>query len=360
MGLGDSMYIVKQLLTVVTFFALSAGFTGSAFASGGADSAHIVYAKQDRDKEKSNKTGELSEAAIAPRQVRLDMGKTLEIIEEQHRMDEIRRILSEDKRSRAVDQYMEKSVPLRPNEIRRLRYLAKEAQKATQRPIGKAPKPIIRTQDLDINDPNPTVVFVSSGYATSLVYFDQSGAPWPVESVVIGDETSFASSIIGEMQNIITINPLRAFGQGNMLVNLRELPVPLVVTLSGSDEQVHARLNLRIPRSGPNAKIETIVENNMSSAPDELLDILDGKAPPLAVRHELKGIDGDVWEVDGDIYVRTDGMLISPAWKRSVSSATGLRVYKLGMVSELLFSINGKTVKASVGEATQHYLHTNK
>lgn len=294
----------------------------------------------------------LYDQRLAQEQAQLDQRREQirRMIEEDRKLDELRAMLRHNAQDRAVDERIENAVPMSAEDIIRLRLQVLETQKATQRPLGPPPKSIINTVDLDIDNPSPLVVHVASGYASSLVFFDLTGAPWPVESVVVGDSTSFNAQVITEAKNIIAINVIRHFAQGNILVNLIDLPMPVVVSLRGDDHSLHARLNVRLPKFGPHASPSITAEQVVDNAPPELLDILSGHIPTGAIRRALQGIHGDAWELNGEIYIRTEAMLLSPAWKKSAQSPSGIRVYQVGGASRFLFSVNGQRHQATLGE----------
>lgn len=348
----------KKYLSLWMAGLLLFGVQGISYASDSPSSSeYIVYPGKSVDAQSASVTADTKDDERGLSVEEMEMKRILDLIERQRVINAGRKLIKEDMRENVVDEYMDQTVPLRPDEILELRRMARDAQRATQRPLGSPPKSVIKTMELDVNNPEPVPVFVSSGYVSSLVYFDQTGAPWPVESVVVGDKDSFKATIIGEENNIISLNVMRQFATGNMLVNLKSLPMPLTVSLTGDDKTVHARLNMMIPRFGPNAKTQITSESDIDNAPPDLLNILDGQAPGGAVRRRLEGISGDVWEFQGELYIRTSATLISPAWKNHAQSGTGIHAYKLSPVTELRFAKDGSVIRARIGEVFEYSIN---
>ncbi|MNM41274.1 hypothetical protein D3C81_520900 [compost metagenome] len=271
---------------------------------------------------------------------------------EQQELDSARKILSEDNRKSAYEETKRDRIPLSPDEILELRRMDNDAKRAENSPIrNSGVKLEIRTLDLDVDAPKPIILNVAPGYASSIVFYDQTGAPWPIDGDIIGDAESFGSKGISKQKHIAVFEITREFAQSNALINLEGLSVPIVVKLVGHDGVVDSRLSIRIPKMGPGAEIQPFVHDQLENASADMLNVLNGDKISGSKRFELVGVPGEVTYKDDTLFIRTRANLISPPWKRSVVSPTGYKVYELPPVTNLLFSVDGEMKNATIEKA---------
>jgi intracellular multiplication protein IcmK len=273
-----------------------------------------------------------------------------QLVEEERYAEELKLKLKREKRDRDIQNAYIDAVPLRPEEIKLLRSLTRDVQKASQTPLNGGPEQVIKTIDLDIDSPRPVDLKVAKGYVSSMVFFDSYGNPWPIDSIAIGDSGAFNAEVVSKDNNVLAMGVKRPFAQGNVLINLADLAVPLVASLVGDDYEIHSRLNIRIPKSGPNTEFEAYVEKEMEAIPSEMMGFLNGEIPSGAVQRKLIRANGEAWAYQGHYYIRTTNRLVSPAWINSVESPTGFIVYKLPMVSVLRIVEDGVIKNASIGD----------
>lgn len=266
---------------------------------------------------------------------------------EKQELDQLRSILSEQSRESSYDEILRTRAPFTPDEIREIRRLDLDTQRAENSPNHPV-KFDIRTIDIDVDAPEPIELNVANGYASSIVFYDQSGAPWPIEGDIIGDKTSFGSKIISKDGHIAVFEITRLFAESNALINLDGLSVPIVIKLIGNDRKVDSRLSVRLPKFGPNSQTQPFVHDEFENASHNMISLLNGDKLPSAKRFELIGAPGEVTYSDGMIYIRTRANLISPPWKSSVISPTGYKVYELPPVTNLLFSVDGEMKEATI------------
>lgn len=269
---------------------------------------------------------------------------------EEQELEALRQIMLDKSRERAFNQALsQKPTPLEILEARKSKL---EEYKAENAPIpGQNVSLEMRTIDLDVEQPHPIDLHVAPGYASSIVFYDQSGEPWPIDGDIIGDIKSFNSKLASKDKHVTVFEITRAFAESNALINLDGLSVPLVIRLVGNTSKVDSRLNIRVPKFGPNAKVEPFVHQETSRASDEILSVLNGDRIADGVRYDLIGVPGEVTYKNGDLYIRTKANLLSPPWKTSAISPTGYKVYQLPPVTDLLFSLNGEMKSATIEKA---------
>lgn len=271
---------------------------------------------------------------------------------EQQRLEELRSLLDSYERNQSYKEAVKERVPLTSEQIIELRRLLSQTEKAKVKPLNGGVKNNIRTIDIDVDAPKPITLNVSPGYASSIVFFDHSGSPWPIDGDIIGNKDAFESSQGSKESNHSAVFEIKQkFVESNALINLVGLSVPIVIKLNGNDEDVDARLSVRIPKFGPNAQMQTYASGELQSASAEALKVLDGDKLPNGKRYKLNGLDGEVTYANKTLYIRTRASLISPPWKDIVNSSTGYKVYVLPPVNNLWFSVDGEMVNATIEKA---------
>lgn len=287
--------------------------------------------------------------------INLKRDSLIKYLYEQERLKDVRNQMKADSRSEAIKESMSEQYPLSPEEIIQFRKMQKEINKAQNTPINNGVKTSIRTVDLDIGSAEAITLSVASGFASSMVFYDESGNPWPVQGEIIGNDLAFKSEIVGEQKHIAIFEILQDFAESNALINLQGLPIPLVIRLKGTDSTVDSRLSVRIPRIGPNTEVgEIYMPEGVDNAPDEILEMLNGGELLSGEEYELNGVSGTVYFSEGSLYIRSKAKLLSPPINPPLSmemqSPTGYNVYKIPPVTQLLFSQNGELKEAEVKE----------
>ena len=119
-------------------------------------------------------------------------------------------------------------------------------------------------------------------------------------------------------------------------------------TLLSGQSQIDYRMDLRIPRLGPNAATQTQMEPNTASS--QLLQVLVGIAP--AGSHQLRVTDGQVkaWLLGNTMYLRASCALISPSWSSSMQSGDGTHAYQLPKTAVILVMKHGQIQKINIGD----------
>lgn len=278
---------------------------------------------------------------------------------EQQELTESRALLRESQRAEKFELFKDQSIPLTVRELTELR----EAKRAEQIAMNTPLRPMnhnIRAIDINVDDPNPITVFVAPGLASSLVFFDSTGAPWPITGEVIGDSTAYTSQVITENRNIAVFNILRPFTSTNALLTLEGLSAPVVIRLVSNGQDNDDRLSVRVPRPGPLAEEALYFEQQFENQKAPLVDFLNKKSLEGGQTYQIDGVDADVSIRDGKMYIRTATQLVSPSWDSQLKSTTGLNVYEMAPTNRLLFSENGRLFEAEVKELDLFDIQYNK
>lgn len=291
---------------------------------------------------------------LSPEEINLINAKRAQVskhIIEQQQLESIEQVLSEQTRRRAAEDAIRENNPLLPAEIRRVRELKQDVDRATNEPVAGSVNMRIRTVEVDVNSTDPLELYVVRGYASSFVFFDRTGAPWPIEGNIVGNQEAFTSSVVTEAKNTAIFDIKRDFSESNALVSLVGLNTPIVIKLIGETRQNDSRVSIRIPKAGPAAKESVISTPGLENADPTMLSVLDNPATLATTKkYKLVGVAGEIVYINGSLYVRTNAQLISPAYKSQVTSVTGQHVYQIPPVSKLLFSDRGRLVSALIEE----------
>lgn len=267
---------------------------------------------------------------------------------EDQELESLRAMLTEQSRQDNFDRTVNEEYPLKSNEILKIRQLQNDVKRAKNAPL-KDLKLEISSQELDVDVNNPITLRVARGYNATLVFFDQSGAPWPVEGDVLHNKESFSSKVVSKTKHIVSFDIAEDFSESTAMITLEGHAVPIIIKLVGSDTIVDSRKSIRVLKYGPNAEIEPFSYTELENVSPEMLSILEGaNIPSSAKRYVLNGVSGEAYLYSGDLYVRTRAMLMSPPWKQSAVSNSGYRVYRMKPSSVLLFSNNGERIQATV------------
>ena len=245
-------------------------------------------------------------------------------------------------------------MPLSPDEIKDVRRIFNKTQQAGAFVQDVPAKPVSSTIMVDISPgASPPVVRLSSGFVSSLVFLDSTGAPWPIKAYDLGDPKSFniqwsqASGGEDAIDNTLMIQAITMYKVANLAVVLRGLNTPIMLTLVPGQEVVDYRVDIRAPGMGPKAKP---VYNMMPSTPNSMLiDFLNGVPPQNAKSLRVTGGEASAWKVDKTMFLRTDMTIVSPSWISTMTgSQGGVNAYELPLSPVVLALKNGKVHKLQI------------
>jgi intracellular multiplication protein IcmK len=251
-------------------------------------------------------------------------------------------------RDPAFENMLKKMYPMSPAQIAALRETHETTQRAMNAPAQPVPTPTVTTQVVNLSPGTvPPVLRLSTGYVSSVVFVDDTGAPWPVAAYSIGDPTGF--NIQWDQQsNLLLIQGQKPYATGNMAVTLQGMPTPVMLTIVTDQGVVDYRVDFRVQGRGPNARGAMIASSAPQNANATLMNLLEGVAPQESQLLTVTGGSAQAWLWNNQLYVRTPLTLLSPGWVATLSSADGTHVYQLPVTPMILASSRGEPVTLKV------------
>lgn len=241
--------------------------------------------------------------------------------------------------------------PLSPADIRYLHKLLDKTKRAQAEYPGIPPKPVSGSITLDLSPgATPPVIRLAPGNGATLNFIDITGAPWPVVKVKNFNTNDFNVDDPITDGNAITASSLSSYGFGNIVVFLKGNTTPVSLMLTNGQKEVDYRVDLRIPKRGPDAKARVVTGDTAPQYNPVLLTALDGVPPNGAKQLHIEGANATAWEVGGHIVLRGRMNVISPAEISSVSSGDGMHVFELPMSPVVLATMDGSVKRIVIGE----------
>jgi intracellular multiplication protein IcmK len=238
------------------------------------------------------------------------------------------------------------ALPLSPAQIRTLRLLFDANQRAAAEYPGTPPQPTSSSVIVNLAPgAAPPVIRLTSGFVTSMVFLDSTGAPWPIKAYDMGDPRAFNVNW-DKVGNTLLVQAITQYKVGNLAVILQGLNTPVMITLIPGQPAVDYRVDLRIPGLGPNAILTQLGLPGVGSP--YLLNVLDGIPPPGSKQLQVTGGAADIWLLNNKIYIRTRLTILSPGWISTLSSADGTHAYEMMPAPLILASYQGKVMKLSI------------
>ena len=195
----------------------------------------------------------------------------------------------------------------------------------------------------------PVKVFTTANIATSLVFHDSTGQPWPITSVTNGGPNYF-QVLRPDLPdgNLLNVMPTQGYGTSTIVVTLEKRDIPLVIRLESDSvrspqRKADALVLFQLAHHGPKASVP-IIENIKETADSAMLTFLD-RVPPVEaarVRMEPGQEKVNVWKYNGRHYIRTSHTLMWPAWTAVVNGAGNVKCYEAPVTARVMFSINGR------------------
>ena len=245
------------------------------------------------------------------------------------------------------------AMPFTVEQIEALGRLLRATQGAAS--LAADPPPEGRVRRVRIGSPGEGAVpaiAVRKGYVTAVSFTDATGAPWPIEEVLVdgrflpeavlpeaaGDEEE------GGASHLLYLAPSARSLHGNAVIKLRGLAEPLVTSLRGGGAAADFRVEVRLGIPGPNARPGTAVQVGLHAGDPVLLDLLGGVAPQGAERLMVEGggPGARAWRLGGDLLLATHADLLSPGPWAAERGAGGRWAYRLPDVPYALVSRDGR------------------
>ena len=245
------------------------------------------------------------------------------------------------------------AMPFTAEQIEALGRLLRETQGAAS--LAADPPPEGRIRRVRIGSPGEgaiPAIAVRKGYVTAVSFTDATGAPWPIEEVLLDDRfvpgTAQADDRAGgRSEHLFYLAPQTRALHGNAVVKLHGLPEPLVASLRGGGADADFRVEIRLGLPGPNAVPDSATGTGFHAGDAVLLDLLGGIAPGGAERLAVDGGSADdrAWRLGGDLLLVTLAHLLSPGPWAAERGAGGRRAYRLPDVPYALVSRGGREMR---------------
>ena len=205
----------------------------------------------------------------------------------------------------------------------------------------------------------PVKVFTTANIATSLVFHDSTGQPWPITSVTNGGPTFF-QVLRPELPdgNLINILPTQGYGTSTLVVTLEKQNIPLVIRLESDsvrspERKADALVLFQLAHRGPKASVP-IIQDIKETVDSNLLAFLDRVPPKGAVRIGIKPNQENltVWKFGEKHYIRSVHTLMWPAWSAVVNGAGSVKCYETAITGRIMLSNNGRIQTITLNDST--------
>lgn len=256
-----------------------------------------------------------------------------------------------DAREEGFKGAVESAFPMTPDMVRRFRQIHQDNERAVlEKPEPQQLERMDRLSLLPGSGPAP-LVNIAPGIASVIGFYDASGSPWPIRQYVIGDGGNYQLVQLGEYANAIAISPLARVGWTNLVIDLEGASWPVVLRVTIDQERADYRRYIQIMQDGPHAARETVAGNEETPGPGNgnLLAALSATGIPKDwIPVDVKGVSAVAWLAGDDLFVRSAHALLSPQWLSSLTGPGRLRSYRLAANAVLLFSVDGRIVRAEL------------
>ncbi|MDR2142732.1 MAG: DotH/IcmK family type IV secretion protein [Deltaproteobacteria bacterium] len=244
-------------------------------------------------------------------------------------------------------------MPLSPEEIKSARSIQDgRAQALIDAPPGSL---INRAMILRLTPGlRPPKVTLTPGLVTALVFTTSTGQPWPITSSVLGNGAVFSAEPLKETEHQIMVSPLAHRGHSNLLVGLKGLDLPLMISLEiFSGQKPHRQVDGVV-----NFQIKNASRPATKDPPDQITSGLNTAHYLLAGRNPTDGVfllsdpalpDSQIFQKNngGPIYLRTPLEAQWPAWSEKVTNPRG-SVYEISPVNEIIVKNAGQLFRVNL------------
>lgn len=234
--------------------------------------------------------------------------------------------------------------PLTADQIRTLRKRVDQAKRAANTSPSQPAKPVYSVQTVDLSPGAPPPIVRVSDLGSAVSFVDSAGQPWDI--VEVNNLAKDRFDVVHPVKGVptITITADGTYVEGDVAVFLKGLSFPVVLKMIAGQRETDYRLDVRIPRRGPNAVQPTRSEPSIGLPDDAMQSVLDGTqtahdATPVHIENPPAGMTA--WAAGDHILLRTNLFLNNPAYFGSVSGADGTHVYDIPRTPVVTVTENG-------------------
>lgn len=234
--------------------------------------------------------------------------------------------------------------PLSPAQIKALRKRIDDSRRAANASPTQPPKPVYSTQTVDLSPGAPPPIVRVSDLGSAVTFIDAAGNPWDI--VEVNNLAKGRFDVVHPVPTVptITITADGGYVEGDVAVFLKGLSFPVVLKMIAGQRETDYRMDVRIPRRGPNAIAPTRGTSEIGLPNDVMQSILDGtqtshEATPIKMENAPPGMTAFA---EGDhIMLRTNLFLTNPAFFGSIAGADGTHVYDIPRTPVVTVTENG-------------------
>lgn len=268
---------------------------------------------------------------------------------EESELQGLRDILDRGSKEEAWKSEKEKVAPLTPEQITEIRKLLDQIEQSKNQPL-KDVEFDIRTEYIDLDASKPVEINVAKGYVSSIQFYDETGAPWPIEGELIGNQNAFSKHTMGERNHVASFQVKQEFSESNALVNLKGFDSTIVIKLVGGNDKFDSRLTVKIPKLGPNAEVMTSHSTTRYQKLDkQLTSVLNGDILKSSKKFTFDNVEGTAYYKDGFLYIRTPHKLVIPP-PIDAQRSSGINAYKTSASEDFQFLVDGEMIVTSISE----------
>jgi intracellular multiplication protein IcmK len=247
---------------------------------------------------------------------------------------------------------MKEQFPFSTKEIKEIKKQNTDQNKVINEPVIKS-----KAEKRGVNiDTSPgakiPVIHVNVNEGATLNFLDAFGQPWAIQGAKNFSKNYFTVWHPMEDSHMLTIESLKEFGDGNLVVFLKGLNYPINLQLKSGTSTVDYSVDLRINKRGPASSQNSLLIPSAASVPfDKVMqDFLDDVPPSGSKSIKVSGVDGKAWIYNGMLFYRGKQVLSSPAYKEILPSSDGTRVYKFDPTPVIMLIDGGNVINVVLGE----------
>ncbi|WP_176133880.1 DotH/IcmK family type IV secretion protein [Paraburkholderia hospita] len=233
--------------------------------------------------------------------------------------------------------------PLTGDQIKMLRRRIDQAKRAAATSVRSPSKPVSSSVTVDLSPGSPPPIVRVSNLGATVNFIDSTGAPWDI--VEVNNMAKGRFEVLKPVPSIpsISITAEGDYVEGDVAVYFKDLPFPIVVKMIAGQKETDYRLDVRIPRRGPNAISPVHGTAAIDLPKDYMQSLLDGvdAAGAKPIRIENASSDMKAWAIGDRIVLRTSLSLSNPAYYGILTAADGTHVYEIPQTPVVTVSANG-------------------
>lgn len=245
--------------------------------------------------------------------------------------------------------------PITPGQVKTINKRLNQMSAATNyKFVTPVPRISSQTVSLSAGSSIPQIK-VYPNVQTTVTFSDSTGHPWKLGAPPSNSTPCESGGTLCVLyipgSAVFTVQPVSEYANGNITVMLQGLATPVMLNVKSLDPSSDAktidvdyRLDLRIPKRGPDTPVYTATpETKISLYDKQLQQFLDGIPPDEAQKVKLRNAPGGtrVWQIGDDLYVRSQ-LQLQDEFEKTLSAIDGTHVYVLPATPVLTFSENGR------------------